>query len=113
MSGRRPSIWPRDGITPLNTVSLAEIKFDGDPWSEGQELDYRKIAGEGKLAELTPSDCSCDDPDRKKRTEDLKNQELKDEVMGMLDIAAGGGRRARRPRLPKKVPNLKFPHLKD
>lgn len=99
-----PSLPP----TQDNIRQVVEIKFDGDPWGEGQELDYRKIAGKGKLAELTPKKCSCDDPDRKTKTEDLKAEELKDELKGMLDIVANKGRRGgRRPRLPKKFPNLK------
>lgn len=116
---RRPDVVivkdPTKPPTQDNIKQVVEIKFDGDPWGEGQEAAYRLIAGPGKLVELTPANCSCDDPDRKKRTEDLKTEELVDELKGMVDIIANKGRRGggRRPRLPKKLPNLKLPNLKD
>ena len=116
---RRPDVVivkdPFKPPTQDNIKQVVEIKFDGDPWGEGQEAAYRSISGPGKLVELTPAKCSCDDPDRKKRTEDLKTEELVDELKGMVDIIANkGGRGAGRcPRLPKKLPNLKLPNLKD
>ncbi|MGX9731007.1 VRR-NUC domain-containing protein [Janthinobacterium sp. TB1-E2] len=109
---RRPDVVivkdPTKPPTHDNIKQVVEIKFDGDPWGSLQAESYEIISGEDKLALLTPTMCSCDDPDRKKRTEDLKAEELKDELKGMLDIIANkGGRGGRRPRLPKKLPNLK------
>ena len=111
---RRPDVVivkdPFKPPTHDNIKQVVEIKFDGDPWGEGQEAAYRLIAGPGKLVELTPKKCACDDPDRKKRTDDLKTEELVDELKGMVDIIAdktGHGSGRRRPRLPKKLPNLK------
>lgn len=81
--------------------------FDGDKWGVDQAEDYETISGRGKVAELTPKKCSCDDPDRKKKTDKLKAEELKDELKGMLDIVTSrGGRVGRRPRLPKRLPHL-------
>ncbi len=104
---RRPDVVivkdPSKPPTQDNIKQVVEIKFDGDPWGSLQAESYELISGEDKLALLTPTICSCDDPDRKKRTEDLKAEELKDELKGMLDIVANkGGRGGRRPRLPKK-----------
>lgn len=109
---RRPDVVivkdPTRPPTQDNIKQVVEIKFDGDDWGPRQEADYRTISGPGKLAVLTPKDCACDDPDRKKKTEKLKAEELKDELKGMLDIVGNkGGRGGRRPRLPKKLPNLK------
>ncbi|PWF40545.1 nuclease [Massilia glaciei] len=109
---RRPDVVivndPTKPPTQDNIKQVVEIKFDDDDWGILQAESYEIISGRGKLALLTPKMCSCDDPDRKKRTADLKNEELVDELEGMLDIVANKGRRGgRRPRLPKKLPNLK------
>ena len=107
---RRPDVVivkdPSRPPTQDNIKQVVEIKFDGDPWGARQAEDYETISGEDKLAFLTPTMCGCDDPERKKRTEDLKTEELKDELKGMLDIAGGRGRRPRS-RIPKKLLNLK------
>lgn len=108
---RRPDVVivkdPSKPPTQDNIKQVVEIKFDGDKWGEFQEADYETISGRGKLAELTPGDCSCDDPDRKKRSQLLKNTQVKDELLHALDALAGGGRRGGRGRMPKKLPNLK------
>lgn len=108
---RRPDVVivkdPSKPPTQDNIKKVVEIKFDGDPWGAGQELDYRKIAGKDKLVELTPKTCSCDDPERKKRTDELKTEELKDELIGIMENFGGRRGGGRRPRLPKKLPSLK------
>ena len=98
---------PTKSPTQDNIKQVVEIKFDGDDWGTRQEADYRTISGPGKLAVLTPKDCACDDPDRKKKTQNLKNEVLKEDVLEALDALAGKGRGGRRSRLPKKLPNLK------
>jgi len=108
---RRPDVVivkdPLKPPTQDNIKQVVEIKFDGDSWGVRQAEDYETISGKGKLAELTPGKCACDDPDRKKKTENIKNTELKDEVRGIMDAIASKGRGGRRTRLPKKLPNLK------
>jgi hypothetical protein len=108
---RRPDVVivkdPRMPPTQDNIKQVVEIKFDDDTWGSLQAEDYEKISGRGKLAELTPKKCACDDPDRKKRTENIKNTALKDDVLEALDALAGKGRGGVRRRLPKKLPNLK------
>lgn len=102
---RRPDVVivkdPTKPPTHDNIKQVVEIKFDGDTWGKLQAQDYERISGEDKLALLTPTMCGCDNPDRKKRTGDLKKEELVDEMKGMLDIIANKGRGGRRPRLPK------------
>ena len=109
---RRPDVVivkdPSKPPTQDNIKQVVEIKFDNDDWGTLQAQSYQRISGRGKLALLTPTMCNCDDPDRKKRSEDLNTEELKDEMKGMLDIVGNkGGRGGRRPKLPKKLPNLK------
>lgn len=110
---RRPDVVivkdPFKPPTQDNIKQVVEIKFEGDPWGKLQARDYEIISGRGKLAELTPATCSCDDPDRKKKTDELKTRELVDEVKGMVDLIAdktGHGAGRRRPRLPNKFPRL-------
>lgn len=110
---RRPDVVivkdPTKPPTQDNIKQVVEIKFDDDPWGEFQAQDYETISGEDKLALLTPGHCSCDDPDRKRRTDQLKKDELMDELSGIVENL-GSGRRGgsgRRPRLPKKLPTLK------
>jgi hypothetical protein len=108
---RRPDVVivkdPRMPPTQDNIKQVVEIKFDDDTWGSLQAEDYEKISGRGKLVELTPKKCACDDPDRKKRTENIKNTALKDDVLEALDALASKGRGGVRRRLPKKLPNLK------
>ena len=109
---RRPDVVivkdPRKPPTQDNIKQVVEIKFPNDDWGPRQEADYRTISGPGKLAMLTPEVCACDDPDRKQRTKQVENNDLKDDLLEALDAFANKGRRGgRRPRLPKKLPNLK------
>ena len=112
---RRPDVVivkdPSKPPTQDNIKQVVEIKFDNDSWGVGREIDYRKIAGEGKLVELTPKKCSCDDPDRKKKSDELRNQEMMAELLHTLSGISGRGGRRRGPRklpkLPTKLPNLK------
>lgn len=108
---RRPDVVivkdPSQPPTQDNIKQVVEIKFENDKWGPEQATDYSKISGPGKLAELTPGKCSCDDPDRKKKTEKLKDEVLKEDVLEALDALANKGRGGRRSRLPKKLPNLK------
>ena len=108
---RRPDVVivndPTKPPTQDNIKQVVEIKFDNDKWGFGQENAYRTISGPGKLATLTPEDCSCNDPDRKKKTENLKNEVLKEDVLEAIDALAKRGRGGRRTKLPKNLPNLK------
>lgn len=108
---RRPDVVivkdPQKPPTQDNIKQVIEIKFPNDDWGPRQEADYRTIAGPGKLAVLTPKECACDDPERKRRTKQAENNEIKDDLLEALDAFANKGRGGRRPRLPKKLPNLK------
>ncbi len=92
---RRPDVVivndPTKPPTQDNIKQVVEIKFDSDSWGVGQEIDYRKIAGEGKLVELTPKKCSCDDPNRKKTSGELRNQEMMAELLHTLGGISGRG----------------------
>lgn len=114
---RRPDVVivkdPTKPPTQDNIKQVVEIKFDGDQWGNLQADSYEIIAGRGKLVELTPEKCGCDDPDRKKKYEELRNAERMQELMNTLE-GIGGGRRGRRAprRLPKRLPT-KLPNRKD
>jgi hypothetical protein len=107
---RRPDVVivkdPTKPPTQDNIKQVVEIKFEKDPWGEGQARDYEKISGRGKLVELTPKECSCDDPDRKKTSDELRNQEMMAELFHKLAGINGRGRpprglRNKLPKLPK------------
>jgi hypothetical protein len=112
---RRPDVVivkdPTKPPTQDNIKQVVEIKFDNDPWGEGQEAAYRLIAGPGKLVELTPKMCSCGAPDREKKTDDVKTEEQQDIWLKMVEnlskeTSQGGGRPnlPKGPKLPKKFP---------
>jgi hypothetical protein len=107
---RRPDVVivkdPTKPPTQDNIKQVVEIKFDNDNWGVDQADDYETISGEDKLAELTPKKCSCDDPDRKKTSDELRNQEMMAELLHTLGGISGRGGRPRGsrklPKLPKK-----------
>ena len=104
---RRPDVVivkdPTKPPTQDNIKQVVEIKFENDPWGEFQAKDYETISGEDKLALLTPKMCSCDDPDRKKTSDELRNQEMMAELLHTL---AGFNGRGGRRRGPRKLPKL-------
>lgn len=104
---RRPDVVivkdPSKPPTQDNIKQVVEIKFDNDDWGEFQAVSYETISGEDKLALLTPKDCSCDDPDRKETSDELRNQEMMAELFHTLGGING---RARPPRGSRKLPKL-------
>lgn len=103
---------PTKPPTQDNIKQVVEIKFDDDVWGREQAESYERISGRGKLVELTPVKCSCDDPDRKKRSKDVKTEEQQDIWLRSVESlssqgSSGGGKPPKLPKLPKKIPNLK------
>jgi hypothetical protein len=96
-----------------NIKQVVEIKFDNDVWGREQAESYERIAGRGKLVELTPAKCSCDDPDRKPKKPAVEEGPRALEWMDIVEAVAnaqpgggrGGGRGGYRP--PKRIPNPK------
>jgi hypothetical protein len=64
---RRPDVVivsdPTKPPTQDNIKRVVEIKFPPDVMSDPQRAAYEKVGGKGKLVEMGPDKCDCDNPD--------------------------------------------------